>query len=141
MGETDPVARSRRAVTYRNDQKRPNMHTGMHYGSTAAEYGLVSHCNVLIGEDRHRGFKKAVYYTNHRKVELALLLRENLNITIRLLLLDAFAIANPRLTQFFKDLHEQCPGLFASFGRRKWRRRACNHRRCCAQKTFGNQLP
>jgi hypothetical protein len=37
-----------------NDQRRPNIHIGLHYENIAEEYGLPSSSNVLIGEDKHR---------------------------------------------------------------------------------------
>ena len=37
-----------------NDKKRPNVHAALHYGRIAREYGMPSHLNVLIAEDKHR---------------------------------------------------------------------------------------
>ena len=103
---------SKRAMQYTNDQKRPNIHTALHYGAVMAEYGMPSNCNVLIGEDKHRYFKKIVYTTNHSQVERAMLGQENLQQTVRLLLLKAYIQKEPQLTALMTDLHDRCPSWF-----------------------------
>ncbi|KAL8798787.1 MAG: hypothetical protein Q9200_007697 [Gallowayella weberi] len=105
------IPTTQKAEEYRNINKRPNLHVGIHYPAVIAEYGLPSHCNVLIGEDKHREYKMQIYNTNYRDVERALLGSENLKQTIRLILQDAFAISEPVLTQLFKDLQAECPVL------------------------------
>ena len=111
-GEDDE--RSARASQYRNDRMRPNVHTALHYPMINEEYGLSSHCNVLIGEDKHRYFKKIVYQTNHSNVEKTMLLKENLGQTVRLLLMDGFKQAEPKATQMIKEIHSCCPSLFTT---------------------------
>ena len=59
-----------------------------------------------------REFKLKVYDINYLHVERALLRHENLQQTIRPLLLDAFTTSEPILTQTLKELHEQCSALF-----------------------------
>lgn len=90
------------------------MHVGIHYTEIMDEYALPSNCNVLIGEDKHRWFKKIVYNTNFSNVERLLLTRESLQQTIRLILLDAFQNSEPELTATIKDLYSKCPMLFES---------------------------
>ena len=111
LAPTMPAAKIK-AIEYRNIGKRPNMHVGIHYPAVMAEYGLPSHCNVLIGEDKHREYKLDVYNTNFQNVERDLLESENLRQTVRLLLQDAFIIAEPVLTQLLKELRDECPLLF-----------------------------
>ena len=53
-----------KSLEYRQDKGRPNVHIGLHYDAVIEEYGLPTQCNVLIGEDKHRYFKKIVYQTN-----------------------------------------------------------------------------
>ena len=72
-----------KAKEYRRDKQRPNVHIGLHYEEAMKEYGLPNNCNVLIGEDKHRWFKKIVYNTNFSNVERHLLLRESLQQTTR----------------------------------------------------------
>lgn len=105
---------AKRAKEYRQDKQRPNVHTGLHYEAVMKEYGLPSNCNVLIGEDKHRWFKKIVYNTNFSNVERHLLLRESLQQTARLILLEAYRSSEPELTATFKDLYDTCPTLFES---------------------------
>lgn len=50
--ETEPY--NAKSEEYRNAAKRPNLHVGLHYPGELDEYGLTSHCNVLIYEDKHR---------------------------------------------------------------------------------------
>lgn len=68
-----------RAKQYRNDRKRFNVYVVLHYESIAMKYDLTSYCNVLIDKNKHKYFKKIVYYTNHSNVKKTMLLRENLN--------------------------------------------------------------
>ena len=47
------------------------------YPALADECGLLINMNVLVGEDKHRAFKKWIYTTNHRHSEKDLLTKEN----------------------------------------------------------------
>ncbi|KAN0072697.1 hypothetical protein V8E54_008811 [Elaphomyces granulatus] len=57
-------AEKKRALQYTNDSKKPNVHIGLHYELVKHKYGLLSHIHVLIGEEKHRWFKKIVYHTS-----------------------------------------------------------------------------
>lgn len=63
---------------YRNDTKRSNVHAGVHFERIIDEYDFFSNCNVLIDENKHRYFKKIVYYINHFNIEKTMLFCENL---------------------------------------------------------------
>ena len=43
-----------KADEYFNAAKRFNLHVELHYADVLREYDLISHCNVLINEDKHR---------------------------------------------------------------------------------------
>lgn len=109
---TTLVPKTAKGWEYRNDQKRPNFHVAMHYPDVMKEYGLPSNCNVLIGEDKHRWFKKAVYTTNFSNVEKLLLGRESVRQTARLLLLGAYDKSDPEISRTFRELSVECPSLF-----------------------------
>ena len=47
-------AKKERVGQYESDQKRPNMHIGIHHADIAKEYATVFNVNGLIGEDKHR---------------------------------------------------------------------------------------
>jgi hypothetical protein len=102
------------AEQYNNDKRRPNVHTALHYEMLMSEYAVPANCNVLIGEDKHRWFKKVVYNTNHSNVERVLLSKENLRQTVRLLLANAFLFdhAEQEITLVFQELYQECPTLF-----------------------------
>ena len=104
--------RSVRVNQYRNDTRRFNVHADVHFDRIIAEYDFFSHCNVLIGENKHRYFKKIVYYTNHSNIEKIMLLRENLRQTMRLFLLNDFANAKSETTALIKNIHQRCFSLF-----------------------------
>lgn len=72
------------------DIKKPNMHIAIYYPGLCKEYGLPVNFNVLIGEDKHRAFKKWIYTTNYRYLEKDLLIKENLRITLRFALANGF---------------------------------------------------
>jgi hypothetical protein len=78
------------AQTYLNSMKLPNLHTALHYPALAEEYAMPANLNVLIGEDKHRFFKKVVYTTNHQHPGRDLLQKENIRQTLRLLLANSF---------------------------------------------------
>jgi len=42
------------AADFLNKKKLPNVDTGLHYEEIMKEFGLPSHVNTLIGEDKHR---------------------------------------------------------------------------------------
>lgn len=115
--DADPTAapkEPKKAEELRADQRRPNVHIGVHYADHVKEYGLASNCNVLIGEDKHRWFKQIVYNTNYSNVEKHLLSRENMQQTIRLALLGAFQDTEPAITTQLSELYDYCPVLFES---------------------------
>ena len=105
---------SKKAEAYESHMKRPNMHVAVHYPALAEEYGLPVNMNVLVGEDKHRAFKKWIYTTNHRHPEKDLLTKENKRQTLRLLLADAFKTTEPIATQLIKDIYCECPQLFST---------------------------
>ena len=90
------------------------MHVAVHYPALAEEYGLPVNMSVLVGEDKHRAFKKWIYTTNHRQPEKDLLTKEKQRQTLRLLLADAFKITEPTATQLIKDICQECPQLFST---------------------------
>ena len=52
---TEKIAiRFERVKIYRNDQKRSNVHTVVHYETIKNKYDLSNNCNVLIEENKHR---------------------------------------------------------------------------------------
>ena len=53
-----------------------------------------------------------MYMTNHSNVERALLTKENVQLTVRLLLMNAFEHSDPELTKLFLELYSECPSLF-----------------------------
>jgi hypothetical protein len=57
-------------------------------------------------------FKKIVYHTNHISVERALLGRENVQQTVRLVLMNAFKHSDHELTELMHSLFADCPSLF-----------------------------
>ena len=104
--------RSVRVNQYRNDTKRSNVHVDIHFERIIAEYDFFSNYNVLIGENKHRYFKKIVYYINHFNIEKTMLFRENLRQTMRLFLLDGFAYTKLKVIQLIKNIHQHCSSLF-----------------------------
>ena len=52
--------------------------------------------------------------TNHQEVEYRLLLRFNLQQSVRFLLAGAFAQSEPRLTAQVKRVYNKCPQIFSS---------------------------
>lgn len=52
------VELSKKAEQYLKDTKLPNIYVAVYYPATADKYSLTVNCNSLLGEDKHRGFKK-----------------------------------------------------------------------------------
>ncbi|KAL7818066.1 hypothetical protein V8C44DRAFT_211757 [Trichoderma aethiopicum] len=101
----------KRAGQYMHDMMRPNVHVGIHYPVIAEEYSLPVNVNTLLGENQHRWFKKKVYETNHSSVEKLLLAKVNMQMTIRLVLRNAFYLQDGELTRQMNSLYEKCPAL------------------------------
>ena len=72
------------------DQNWPNVHIGIHYADVLTEYGLLSNCNVLIGENKHKWFKQIIYESNFSNAKSHLLGRENMQQTLQLIILGFF---------------------------------------------------
>jgi hypothetical protein len=62
----------------------------------------------------NRWFKKKVYETNHSNVEMVLLAKINMQITIRLILQNGFYHRDGELTALMNRLYNQCPTMFDS---------------------------
>ena len=103
---------SKTATDWIRDKDRPNLHTGLHYKALIGEYGTPCNLNVLIGEDKHRLFKKIIYQSNFQHPELFLLEREQLQQTIRLVLADAFNEDDFESHEIIRRVQETCPALF-----------------------------
>ncbi|KAI2628156.1 hypothetical protein GGS21DRAFT_492800 [Xylaria nigripes] len=99
-------------LVHMGDTQRPNMHIGVHYHDFATEYAKTVNCNTLTGEDLHRYFKRRVYETNYSNIEKVLLMKLNSQLTIRLVLRNAFANEDPDLTTELQQLYKQCPNLY-----------------------------
>lgn len=106
---------SKKTLKYRQDKKRFNVHIDVHYENLMNHYNLVTHCNVLMSENKHRVFKKNVYNTNFVHVERSLLLRENMQQIIRLLFLKTFKTTESQLTQMIENVYQICSTIFNSF--------------------------
>lgn len=106
------IERNQRARKYRNDKKRFNVYINFHYANTLKKYDLITHCNVLMKENKHRMFKKNVYSINFINVERHLFVRENLKQTTKLLFLKIFKTSDSELTFMINDLQHLCFTLF-----------------------------
>ncbi|KAN0067283.1 hypothetical protein V8E54_014546 [Elaphomyces granulatus] len=73
-----------RIPRFQNDRRKLNDHAGLHHERMTEEFGPLGHVGSLIGEDMHRKLKKEVYTTRHSNVEPALLMKENQQLTLRL---------------------------------------------------------
>jgi hypothetical protein len=62
----------------------------------------------------NRFFKTAVYNTNHANIEKALLGRENLQQTVRILLNNGMRNTDAEMSDLLQYIHSQCPTLFES---------------------------
>ncbi|ELR04371.1 hypothetical protein GMDG_06740 [Pseudogymnoascus destructans 20631-21] len=102
---------SKRAEEFVKWQHRPNVHQGAHLSDITRRFGNSYTCNVLHYEDKHRLFKKWAEYLNGRGVEKALVHRENVNVTLRLILQGAFDQSHPVISAQVKALYHQCPML------------------------------
>lgn len=99
---------------YRQDKQQPNVHISVYYKVLMTKYRLPSNCNVLIGKDKHRWFKKIIYNTNFSNIEHFLLTRESVQQIAQLIFFDAYQLSEPQLTATFKSLYDTCPALFES---------------------------
>ena len=102
---------SKTAIGWIKDKDRPNLHVGLHYQALIGEYATPCNLNVLIGEDKHRLFKKIIYQSNFHQPELFLLQREQLQQTIRLVLADAFDEDDFESHEAMRRVQETCPAL------------------------------
>lgn len=124
LQEDEQIAR---ATMYENAGKIPNLHTGVHYFPFSYAYADIPNIKLfcesgtpvqahgLAGEEKHRYFKKVIYTTNHRNVEMVLLIKESIRQTLRLLIANGFRDdKDAAITQCLQELHLEVPNLFAS---------------------------
>ena len=103
---------SKKTLKYKQDQKRFNLHIGFHHENAVKHYEFSTHVNVLIGEDKHRAFKKNVYNINFVNVERSFFRRESMQQIIRLLLLKSFVTSESELIIMIDEFYQIC---FTSF--------------------------
>lgn len=112
--------KNKRATEIERMSARPNMHIGLHYGEMINDWGVANNGNVLLGEDQHRRFKKAVTGTNHRTPEQSLLIKESLNKTLTCLLKGSTSEKEEGgLCSVLRELNKKCPTLMESYRRRE----------------------
>lgn len=102
------------ATELANMVQRPNTHVALHFAQTVEEYASLRNCMVLMGESKHKIFKRLVTKSNFREVELFLLQKENVNMTTRLALGGAFANTHPACTTLLRNIFRLCPLLYKS---------------------------
>ncbi|KAI5840829.1 hypothetical protein DFP73DRAFT_482296 [Morchella snyderi] len=90
---------------------RPNIHVSMHYYAYCKQYATLWNANVLIGEKYHRLFKIHVTHTNHKNVELHLLMHESRKKAVRFAIDGAFDATNPTISGLFRAVASSCPTL------------------------------
>ena len=122
-----------KAKIFKSLKTRSNLHIAMHYKNLLTEYVVFSNCSVLIEEQKHRyevksrtrlmqeeerliyyllkWYKKIIYDINHRNVEWALLKRENIKQTLRLLLLQVFASSKSKIIDTVQRIANACLSL------------------------------
>ncbi|KAI0995689.1 hypothetical protein K3495_g12491 [Podosphaera aphanis] len=100
-----------RSEQYRQDQDRPKVHVGVLYKELLDEYGLMTHCNVLLGEGQDRRFKSEIYNTNYIIPERDLLRRLNFQMTVRFLIGGAFTNGDPLLSVQAVDVETESQQL------------------------------
>ena len=110
--EDDLAGNNVNKSTFLRIAKRPTMHIGFHYPEIAHEFGTPWNVSIFIGEDEHRFWKDQVQYTNGINVEETLMLKENILLTTRLLLFNAFIQDEPDITHQIGRLQKQTPAMF-----------------------------
>ncbi|KAK4232746.1 hypothetical protein C8A03DRAFT_20023, partial [Achaetomium macrosporum] len=88
-----------------------NIHLGLHLPELVQEFGLARFTNTLLGEDKHREYKLEIKSTNHRNAAIALLMRENVKLTINLIMDGCFEKSHPHIHKIFAEVRKRCPAL------------------------------
>ncbi|KAG6140097.1 hypothetical protein E4U25_005470 [Claviceps purpurea] len=96
---------------YDKKMNYPNMHIGVHLSEVADEYGGCRMVFTLVGEAKHKVYKKEVLYTNYISAASTLLTRENIRLTIALLLRGAYAHDYSEIDKHFQQWRINCPAL------------------------------
>lgn len=66
--------------------RRFNIHQDLHFEDIIYEYATLVNCNIFIEENKHKFFKDIVARTNFINVKETLLIRENVQQTMRFIL-------------------------------------------------------
>lgn len=70
--------------------RRLNMHQDLYFENIIYEYATLVNCNIFIEKDKYRFFKDIVVRTNFTNVKEILLMRENVQQTMRFILNEFF---------------------------------------------------
>lgn len=66
--------------------RRFNIYQNLYFEDIIYKYAIFVNCNIFIEEDKYRFFKAIVAYTNSINIKETLLIRENMQQTIRFIL-------------------------------------------------------
>jgi hypothetical protein len=109
LGDSQPQSTSPNVL--KKWLNRPNIHVSMHYYAYCKQYATLWNTNVLIGEKYHRLFKIHVTHTNHKNVELHLLMHESRKKAVRFAIDGAFDATNLTISGLFRTVASSCPTL------------------------------
>ena len=129
---------SKKGQQIRSFKNRPNMHVGLHYVDCAKEYAIPNNNNVLIGEDKHRDYKRLVLRTNKRDVEKTLLLQESYRRSLQLAIEGSFSETEPALSKELERLYSWCPNVFKDLLQLDWELTAESEQEPTANKSPSN---
>lgn len=66
--------------------RRSNIYQNLYFEDIIYKYAIFVNCNIFIEEDKYRFFKAIVAYINSINIKETLLIRENMQQTIRFIL-------------------------------------------------------
>ncbi|KAJ6185889.1 hypothetical protein N7519_007190 [Penicillium mononematosum] len=112
--QTPAPSTNKKGTSFREMQRRPNMHIGIHYADDAELFGVPMNNNTLPGEGKHHDHKELVLTMNGTEVERTLLLEESFRRTLRFYLEGAYLNEDQVTTQTIQDAAMECPLVFRS---------------------------
>ncbi|KAJ5855191.1 hypothetical protein N7534_007734 [Penicillium rubens] len=112
--QTSAPNTNKKGTSFREMQRRPNMHIGVHYADDAELFGVPMNNNTLPGEGKHHDHKELVLTMNGTEVERTLLLEESFRRTLRFYVEGAYSNEDLVTTQKIQEAASECPQVFRS---------------------------
>ncbi|ROT36651.1 hypothetical protein SODALDRAFT_352586 [Sodiomyces alkalinus F11] len=109
--DPEKLTGSKKALAYYRMKGLLNVHVGLHLWDISYTYGMCRNAFTLLGEDKHREYKRDITKTNHRNAASTLIFRERIRKAMQFGLAGSYETSYPDIHNAFCHFRRDCKTL------------------------------